>query len=123
MEVRERDYGFSSAQQDEIWRRRRDGESFNAMGRALGAPMHHVRRLPAHRSAEGPALAVFNNRLYCVHRGSGGQSLWWTSFNSAHWSPDTRLPGHLSAQGPAIVSYRGPYGTEDQLFCVHRGHG
>lgn len=33
MEVRERDYGFSSAQQDEIWRRWRDGESFNAMGR------------------------------------------------------------------------------------------
>lgn len=39
-----RDYGFSPAQQDEIWRRWRDGESFSLMGRALGAPMHHVRR-------------------------------------------------------------------------------
>ncbi|MEU8038613.1 hypothetical protein [Streptosporangium sp. NPDC049078] len=88
-----------------------------------GTRWSSARRLPAHRSAEGPALAVFNNRLYCVHRGSGDQSLWWTSFNSASWSPDIRLPGHLSAQGPAIVSYREPYGTEDQLFCVHRGHG
>ncbi|MFI6396481.1 IS30 family transposase [Nonomuraea sp. NPDC050540] len=38
-----RDYGFSPAQQDEIWHRWRAGESFNAMGRALGVPMHHVR--------------------------------------------------------------------------------
>ncbi|MEV4093931.1 hypothetical protein [Streptosporangium saharense] len=88
-----------------------------------GTRWNDARRLPAHRSAEGPALAAFNNRLYCVHRGSGDQSLWWTSFNGTSWSPDTRLPGHLSAQGPAIVSYRDPYGTEDQLFCVHRGHG
>ncbi|GAT67255.1 integrase [Planomonospora sphaerica] len=42
-----RDYGFSPAQQDEIWRRWRDGESFNAMGRTLGAPIHHVRRFLA----------------------------------------------------------------------------
>lgn len=38
-----RDYGFSGVQQDEIWRRWREGESFNSMGRVLGAPMHHVR--------------------------------------------------------------------------------
>ncbi|MFI6803367.1 IS30 family transposase [Streptosporangium canum] len=44
MEVCVRDYGFSPAQQDEIWRRWRDGESFSLMGRALGAPMHHIRR-------------------------------------------------------------------------------
>ncbi|CAM3699243.1 IS30 family transposase [Nocardiopsis gilva] len=42
-----RDYGFSAVQQEEIWRRWRDGESFNVMGRALGAPMHHVRRFLA----------------------------------------------------------------------------
>ncbi|WP_196443803.1 helix-turn-helix domain-containing protein [Planomonospora sp. ID67723] len=47
MEVCVRDYGFSPAQQDEIWRRWRNGESFNAMSRALGAPMHHVRRFLA----------------------------------------------------------------------------
>ncbi|MFF3246436.1 IS30 family transposase [Streptomyces sp. NPDC002870] len=44
MEAQVRDYGFSLAQQDEIWRRWREGQSFSLMGRALGAPMHHVRR-------------------------------------------------------------------------------
>lgn len=39
-----RDYGFSPAQQDETWRRWREGQSFSLMGRALGAPMHDVRR-------------------------------------------------------------------------------
>lgn len=39
-----RDYGFSPAQQDEIWRRWREGQSFSLIGRALGAPMHHVRQ-------------------------------------------------------------------------------
>lgn len=38
-----RDYGFSAVQQDEIWARWREGESFNSMGRAFGAPMHQVR--------------------------------------------------------------------------------
>ncbi|MFH8409156.1 helix-turn-helix domain-containing protein [Streptomyces sp. NPDC018019] len=44
VEVQVRDYGFSSAQQDEIWRRWRAGQSFSLIGRALGAPMHHVRQ-------------------------------------------------------------------------------
>lgn len=38
------DYRFSPTQQDEISRRWREGQSFSLMGRALGAPMHHVRR-------------------------------------------------------------------------------
>jgi IS30 family transposase len=44
VEVQVRDYGFSSAQQDEVWRRWREGQSFSLIGRALGAPMHHVRQ-------------------------------------------------------------------------------
>ncbi|AEM83987.1 IS30 family transposase [Streptomyces violaceusniger] len=39
-----RDYGFSPAQQDEVWRRWREGQSFSLIGRALGAPMQHARR-------------------------------------------------------------------------------
>lgn len=39
-----RDYGLSPAQQDEIWRRWRDGQSFGLIGRALGAPMQYARR-------------------------------------------------------------------------------
>ncbi|MFD9456690.1 IS30 family transposase [Streptomyces sp. NPDC059985] len=44
VEAQVRDYGFSPAQQDEIWRRWREGQSFSLIGRALGAPMHHVRQ-------------------------------------------------------------------------------
>jgi hypothetical protein len=44
VEAQVRDYGFSPTQEDEIWRRWREGQSFSLMGRALGAPMHHVRR-------------------------------------------------------------------------------
>ncbi|MER7396769.1 IS30 family transposase [Streptomyces sp. NPDC000151] len=44
MEAQVRDYGFSPAQQDEIWRRWREGQSFSLIGRALGAPMQHARR-------------------------------------------------------------------------------
>lgn len=39
-----RDYGFSPAQQDEMWRRWREGQSFSLIGRALGAPMQHAHR-------------------------------------------------------------------------------
>ncbi|MFK0258594.1 hypothetical protein [Streptomyces sp. NPDC090445] len=77
---------------------------------------------PNHYSKEGPALAVFNNHLYCVHRGGSDASLWWTRFNGNSWTTDTRLADHFSGAGPAIVSYRSPNGTEDQLFCVHRGN-
>lgn len=38
VEAQVRDYGFSPAQQDEIWRRRREGQSFSLMGRRLVRP-------------------------------------------------------------------------------------
>ncbi|WUF44003.1 IS30 family transposase [Streptomyces sp. NBC_00483] len=44
MEAQVRDYGFSPTQQDEIWRRWREGQSFSLIGRALGAPMQSARR-------------------------------------------------------------------------------
>ncbi|MFF4222541.1 hypothetical protein ACFYZH_06690 [Streptomyces abikoensis] len=44
VEAQVRDYGFSPAQQDEIWRRWREGQSFSLTERALGAPMRHTRR-------------------------------------------------------------------------------
>ncbi|GGZ18661.1 hypothetical protein GCM10010327_57310 [Streptomyces nitrosporeus] len=45
VEVQVRDYGFSPAQQDEIWGRWREGQLFSLIGRALGAPMQNARRL------------------------------------------------------------------------------
>ncbi len=41
-----RDCEFSPTQEDEIWRRRREGQSFSLIARALGAPMQSARRFP-----------------------------------------------------------------------------
>lgn len=73
-------------------------------------------------SASGPGLAVFQNKLYCVHRGSGdNQYLWWFSFDGNNWSRDIENSGATSAYQPGIAVYRHPYGTRDQLLCMHRG--
>ncbi len=39
-----RDYGFSAVEQEELWRRWKDGESLGAIARALGAAPQHVQR-------------------------------------------------------------------------------
>ncbi|MGC4956961.1 hypothetical protein ACLQ2P_27465 [Actinomadura citrea] len=43
-EVRVRDYGFSTARQEELWSRWRSGESLGCIARGMGAPLRHVRR-------------------------------------------------------------------------------
>lgn len=43
-EVRVRDYGFSTAQQEELWGRWRSGESLGGIARSMGAQLQHVRR-------------------------------------------------------------------------------
>jgi hypothetical protein len=48
VEAQVRDHGFTPAQRDEVWRRRR-GQSFSLIGRVLGAPMQNACRFP-HRS-------------------------------------------------------------------------
>ncbi|MFF1561665.1 hypothetical protein [Streptomyces sp. NPDC058279] len=79
--------------------------------------------IPNVATVAGPAVAVFKGKLYVVHRGNHDQSLWWTTFNGSSWSRDTEFPQHASGAGPALIVYRDPYGTEDQLMCVHRGFG
>ncbi|MFI5831378.1 sialidase family protein [Streptomyces sp. NPDC051578] len=74
---------------------------------------------PAHGSAGHPALAVFKDKLYCVHRGYGGNDadLWWTVHTPDRgWSPDNKFPAHGSASGPALAVF------QDKLYCAHRGN-
>lgn len=74
---------------------------------------------PDHYSADRPALAVFQGKLRCVHRGSAGdESLWQTSFDfNDGWSKDTLIPGQGSSAGPALAVYGG------KLYCVYIGNG
>ncbi|MGW1521412.1 hypothetical protein [Streptomyces sp. NPDC002287] len=75
-------------------------------------------RFPGHATAAGPALAVFDGKLHCVHRGSGSDGrLWHTTFDGTRWSTDTLLPGHASSAGPALAVY------QNRLHLVHRGSG
>jgi hypothetical protein len=71
-----------------------------------------------------PALAAFNDDLYCVHPGGGNDPghLWWTVFNGTSWAPDQQLT--TTAGGPvgtsgaaALAAFNGT------LYCVHPGSG
>lgn len=73
---------------------------------------------PGHQSSHGPALAVYNGKLHCVHRGiTGDERLWHSTFDGTRWSADTPLPAHGSSVGPALAVYNG------KLYLVHRGGG
>jgi chitinase len=82
-------------------------------------------KLPDISTYGPPALVVFNDLLYCLHQGQGypGQAgsgqLWYTTFDSATWSPDQLIPdvGIAQATSPAVVVY------QRQLYCLHRGIG
>ncbi|MFD9593712.1 hypothetical protein ACFWA9_13275 [Kitasatospora sp. NPDC059973] len=73
---------------------------------------------PGHSSSHGPALAVFNGKLHCVHRGvAGDERLWHSTFDGTRWSADTPLPAHGSSVGPALAVFK------NKLYLVHRGGG
>lgn len=62
------------------------------------------------RSADSPAVAIYNGTVFCVHRGitSGGShsvpNLFYATLTSNGWSADTKFSGgNLSADGPALA--------------------
>jgi hypothetical protein len=71
------------------------------------------------QSTSPPALASFNGKIYCVHRGQhGDDSLWWCTFDPATgtWSEDTQFTqDNRSSEGPALSAHEG------RLICVHKG--
>ncbi|WP_454196566.1 hypothetical protein [Nocardia sp. Marseille-Q1738] len=84
-------------------------------------------KFTGHFSKSNPALAVYQGKLYCAHRGNTNDaSLWWTMYETTRadagepksgWTPDTKFPAHYSAAGPALATF-GNY-----LYCAHRGNG
>jgi hypothetical protein len=63
-----------------------------------------------HKAEQGPALAVFENKLVMVHRSSGKDgALWGCYYDGASWSPDTIFAnGQVTGDNPALVSYMDP---------------
>ncbi|WP_197039987.1 hypothetical protein [Nocardia sp. NRRL WC-3656] len=74
---------------------------------------------PKHASEANPALAAFEGKLFCVHRGGGSdKSLWQTLYDpDTGWSEDRRFAQHASDAGPALAVFDGA------LHCVHKGNG
>lgn len=95
---------YKDSKNNRMWQTRFNGTSWDA-----------DKLLPAHETSSNPALAVYNDRLYCVHRGGGyDQGLWWTRFDGTNWSTDTKLPGQASQEGPALAVHN------NHLYCVYR---
>ncbi|HEY9683434.1 MAG TPA: hypothetical protein V6C86_17780 [Oculatellaceae cyanobacterium] len=69
-----------------------------------------------------PNLAVYNNRIYNIRQGRGGDNVWCQKFDGAIWGPDAELaptsqPSNYygTTYAPAMASYFGI------LNCVKQG--
>ena len=68
-----------------------------------------------------PALAVFNNTLYCISEGGGGDGwLWITKYDGKTWSrheimTHSALSRFGTTDGPGLIDY------DNRLFCFHQG--
>lgn len=90
-------------------------------------------------STQGVALAVFDHKVFCVHRsGKNNGELWYTTYtNSGGWTNERRIEGQSTGETPALACYKDPQvkpenyvenETEpgmlvERLICVHRGWG
>jgi len=90
-------------------------------------------------STQGVALAVFDEKVFLVHRsGANNGELWYSTYtNSGGWTNDRRIVGQSTGETPALACYKDPQvkaenyeenETEpgmivDRLICVHRGWG
>ncbi|RCS21391.1 hypothetical protein DUT91_24455 [Phyllobacterium salinisoli] len=75
--------------------------------------------IPNQKSADGPALAILNDQLWCVYRGGApghnNPQLYYTYYDGNNWSDAQDIPKQMSDSGPALAVFN------DQLWCVYRG--
>jgi hypothetical protein len=94
------------------------------------------KRFPAHKTEQNPALVVYNDTLYCFHRGGhNDEALWFCTFNIQNntWNPDTRIDikDVNSKCGPSAVVFNNKlyvffaanhYGNEIAYVSTGDGH-
>jgi hypothetical protein len=67
-------------------------------------------------TSEGASLAVFHSALYSAWRGAvGDQTISWSKFNGAVWTPQRPLAGSGSSVGPCLAAFN------DLLYMVWKG--
>jgi len=76
----------------------------------------------AYGVSDSPALASFQNKLYCARQGRGNSGwIWCATFDGQSWTNDRLIPSSNNAYGisgsPALVEFNG------QLYCFHQGRG
>ncbi|MBD2075640.1 hypothetical protein H6F86_17415 [Phormidium sp. FACHB-592] len=70
-----------------------------------------------HRLSGSPAVAVFQDTLYCVYEGPNNAGvLHYCTFDGQNWSSDTPLDNQTSGS-PALAVF------QDKLYCIHQGYG
>jgi hypothetical protein len=92
-------------------------------------------------STHGVGLAVFDNKVFMVHRSNRNNGeLWYSTYTtSAGWTGDRCIAGQSTGETPALACYKDPqvkpenYDKTDEsysegviasrLICVHRGWG
>ena len=69
----------------------------------------------------GPALAVYNGKLYLAYKGNGSNDLWYNVFDGTSWmANDLEITqgGHSKTDaGPALAMYNG------KLYLAYKGNG
>jgi hypothetical protein len=69
-------------------------------------------------SADAPALAAFQGKLFMVWRGAGEYNLWWSTYDGNadfKWSDQQQLTDRGSVEGPSLAVFK------DNLFMAWRG--
>jgi len=86
-------------------------------------------------SSMGPSLAVFDDKVFMVHRSDQPNGeLYYSIYNGSKWSDkDTHIDGQSTGAPPALACYTDPQCNPDnytestnavpRLICVHRGWG
>jgi len=73
------------------------------------------------KTSAGPALVVYNGKLYMAYKGSGSDDLWYNYFGGTNWlAQDIKITndGHTkTSAGPALAVYNG------KLYMAYKGSG
>ncbi|MEO3756351.1 hypothetical protein [Streptomyces sp. B6B3] len=91
-----------------------DGELWYAVNASDGSGWSDPMRIPNQSSKAAPAIAVFNDRLYCLYKASDGPELRCISFDGTSWSKSEKIPGQKTSTGPGLAVFN------DTLYCVYQ---
>jgi len=77
-------------------------------------------KIPKVGTSVGPALAVYQNKLYGAWKGAGGdEGIYWSAFDGNSWSafgaPQAKIPSVGTTVGPSLAVYK------NKLYAAWKG--